>query len=128
MIAMAGLAAEMGLLMLFYLDHSLRQAEAAGAVRSRGELLSALSLGAGQRIRPMLMTSITLLVSLVPVMLNEGTGADVMKRIAAPMVGGITTALVVVLLLLPSVFALRKAYGVAAQRPIGETAEATSPE
>ena len=110
MIAMAGLAAETGLLMLFYLDHALQQAREAGRVRTRRDLLVALMQGAGQRIRPMLMTMLTLAASLVPVMLNEGTGSDVMKRIAAPMVGGITSTLLVVLVLMPSVFALWKAY------------------
>jgi Cu(I)/Ag(I) efflux system membrane protein CusA/SilA len=112
MIAMAGLAAEMGLLMLFYLDQALRQARGAGRVQGRQGLLTALTEGAGQRIRPMLMTMITLAASLVPVMLNQGTGSDVMKRIAAPMVGGIASTLLVVLVLMPAVFALWKAYRV----------------
>jgi Cu(I)/Ag(I) efflux system membrane protein CusA/SilA len=110
MIAMAGLAAEMGLLMLFYLDHALGQARARGEVRDHRALLGALTQGAGQRIRPMLMTSTTLVASLVPVMLSDGTGSDVMQRIAAPMLGGIVSALIVVLLLMPSVFALWQTY------------------
>jgi Cu(I)/Ag(I) efflux system membrane protein CusA/SilA len=110
MIAMAGLAAEMGLLMLFYLDHALRQARAAGQVKDRAGLIEALTGGATQRIRPMLMTMLTLVASLVPVMLNEGTGSDVMKRIAAPMVGGILSTLLVVLMLMPALFALSRAW------------------
>jgi len=110
MIAMAGLAAEMGLLMLFYLDHALREAQSGGKVNDRGGLILALTEGAAQRIRPMLMTMITLVASLVPVMVNEGTGSDVMKRIAAPMVGGIISTMLVVLLLMPALFALRKAW------------------
>ncbi|MGD8589414.1 MAG: CusA/CzcA family heavy metal efflux RND transporter [Chromatiales bacterium] len=110
MIAMAGLAAEMGLLMLFYLDHALRQAQAAGEVKDRAGLIAALTRGATQRIRPMLMTMLTLVASLVPVMLNQGTGSDVMKRIAAPMVGGILSTMLVVLLLMPALFALSRAW------------------
>jgi Cu(I)/Ag(I) efflux system membrane protein CusA/SilA len=110
MIAMAGLAAEMGLLMLFYLDHALRQAQARGEVNDRASLITALTDGATQRIRPMLMTMITLVASLLPVMLNEGSGSDVMKRIAAPMAGGIISTMLVVLLLMPALFALRKAW------------------
>ncbi len=99
MIAMAGLAAELGLLMLHYLDKSetSRSPEAAG---------DNIAAAASQRIRPMLMTSLTLLISLIPVMLSDGTGADVMKRIAAPMVGGTLSSLVAVLFVFPALYAL----------------------
>ncbi|MFC6633086.1 efflux RND transporter permease subunit [Microbulbifer taiwanensis] len=112
-IAMAGLAAEMGLLMLHYLSGSLgRLSGTPGRMPSAGdtqrEFPEAVALAAAQRIRPMLMTSLTLLLSLVPVMLSEGTGADVMKRIAAPMVGGTLSALAFVLLVLPALFVLWK--------------------
>lgn len=113
MIAMAGLAAEMGLLMLFYLDQALRQAPESGQLHDSRDLIRALAEGAGQRVRPILMTVLTLVASLLPVMSSDGTGADVMKRIAAPMAGGIVTALLAVLLLLPAVFALWKAYAIA---------------
>ncbi|WP_444941668.1 efflux RND transporter permease subunit [Microbulbifer sp. ZKSA004] len=96
MIAMAGLAAEMGLLMLHYLS-------AAGNNSDRGNTATVAQAAAG-RIRPMLMTSLTLLISLIPVMVSDGTGADVMKRIAAPMVGGTITTLLFVLLVMPGVF------------------------
>ncbi|WP_413662078.1 efflux RND transporter permease subunit [Microbulbifer sp. CNSA002] len=96
MIAMAGLAAEMGLLMLHYLS-------AAGNNSERGNTATVAEAAAG-RIRPMLMTSLTLLISLIPVMVSDGTGADVMKRIAAPMVGGTITTLLFVLLVMPGVF------------------------
>ncbi|GAB2897658.1 efflux RND transporter permease subunit [Microbulbifer echini] len=99
MIAMAGLAAEMGLLMLHYLsatgDNRLQQSPTA---------TKAVAQAAAGRIRPMLMTSLTLLISLIPVMVSDGTGADVMKRIAAPMVGGTITTLFFVLLVMPGVF------------------------
>ncbi|WP_308365964.1 MULTISPECIES: CusA/CzcA family heavy metal efflux RND transporter [unclassified Microbulbifer] len=107
-IAMAGLAAEMGLLMLHYLDHALEQARRRVPDMSRELFLEEVAQGAAHRIRPMLMTSLTLLISLVPVMLSGGTGADVMKRIAAPMVGGTLSALVFVLLVMPGIFVLWK--------------------
>ncbi|MCW8125961.1 efflux RND transporter permease subunit [Microbulbifer halophilus] len=99
MIAMAGLAAEMGLLMLHYLSASDPR---------RKDFPQAVAQAAAGRIRPMLMTSLTLLISLVPVMLGGGTGSDVMKRIAAPMVGGTLSALVFVLLAMPALYVLWK--------------------
>lgn len=66
---------------------------------------------ASHRIRPMLMTGLVLLLSLIPVMLSHGTGADVMKRIAAPMVGGIASTLITVLLVFSAVFAVWKSRG-----------------
>ncbi len=94
-IAMAGLAAELGLLMLHYLDRGATQ-------QSHQNIVESASL----RVRPMLMTGLTLLFSLIPVMVSDGTGADVMKRIAAPMVGGSLTSLLTVLLLFPALYVL----------------------
>ena len=111
MIALAGLAAEMGLLMLHYLDSAYRQACQRVPEMSQALLCEEVAQGAVHRIRPMLMTSLTLLISLIPVMLSDGTGADVMKRIAAPMVGGTVTALIVVLLVFPALFVLWKGAG-----------------
>jgi Cu(I)/Ag(I) efflux system membrane protein CusA/SilA len=108
MIAMAGLSAEMGLLMLHYLDHAFNDARAEGRLLNPDQLYEVVTQGAAQRIRPMLMTSLTLLISLIPVMLGSGTGADIMKRIAAPMVGGTASALITVLLVFPAVFVVWK--------------------
>ncbi|OES24443.1 efflux RND transporter permease subunit [Alteromonas macleodii] len=118
MIAMAGLAAEMGLLMLHYLDQSYN--EHLSEKSNTQTFLEKVATGASQRIRPMLMTSLTLLVSLVPVMMSDGTGADVMKRIAAPMVGGTATALIVVLLVFPAMFVLWKAPALSREVQKGE--------
>lgn len=117
MIAMAGLGAEMGLLMLLYLDLAWRHGLADGAVSNRADLARIVAEGAGQRIRPMLMTALTLFIGLIPVMLSDGTGADVMKRIAAPLVGGTASALAVVLFVFPAIFALWRGYGLSAERP-----------
>ncbi|BCX80957.1 hypothetical protein MIT9_P0535 [Methylomarinovum caldicuralii] len=95
MIALAGLSAEMGLLMLVYLDQAWRQGQA-------------VVVGAGCRLRPMLMTGLASFLGLVPILWSDGTGADVMRRIAAPMIGGIATALIVVLLVLPVWFGVWK--------------------
>jgi Cu(I)/Ag(I) efflux system membrane protein CusA/SilA len=108
MIAMAGLAAELGLLMLHYLDHALSDAQARVPHMSRALFYEEVALGAAQRIRPMLMTGMALSISLIPILLSDGTGADVMKRIAAPMVGGTASAMVVVLLVFPALFVLWK--------------------
>ena len=105
-IAVAGLAVELGLLMMLYLDLSYRRREAEQQLHEPGALRDAIVEGAGQRIRPMLMTGLALFMGLVPVMASTGTGADVMKRIAAPMVGGIATALMMVLVVYPAIFAI----------------------
>ena len=104
MIAVAGLAIELGLLMMLYLDLSWRQLQQSVDSVTQIDLKNAIVEGASQRIRPMLMTSLTLLIGLTPVMFNDGSGADVMKRIAAPMLGGVGSSLVMVLLVFPAIF------------------------
>ncbi len=108
MIALAGLDAEMGVLMMLYLGLSYRQRHNEQRLKDRRDLTEAIVEGAGRRIRPMLMTGMALLLGLVPIMWSTGSGADVMKRIAAPMVGGISSALFMVLVVFPAVFALWK--------------------
>ncbi len=108
MIAMAGLAAELGLLMLHYLHQALSEAQVRTPGMSRAQFYEEVARGAAQRIRPMLMTGLTLSLSLVPVLMSDGTGADVMKRIAAPMVGGAASALIAVMLVFPALFVLWK--------------------
>lgn len=105
-IAVAGLAVELGLLMMLYLDISYRRRQAGSRLNDPGDLRDAIVEGAGQRIRPMLMTGLALFMGLLPVMISTGTGADVMKRIAAPMLGGIATALLMVLIVFPAIFAV----------------------
>ena len=108
MIALAGLAAEMGVLMMLYLGMTYHQRQGESRLNEQRDLTEAIVEGAGRRIRPMLMTGMALLLGLVPIMWSTGSGADVMKRIAAPMVGGITSALFMVLVVFPAVFALWK--------------------
>jgi len=106
MIAVAGLSVELGLLMMLYLDISWRQALDENRLDNAAEPWQAISDGAKQRIRPMLMTGLALLMGLLPIMFSDGSGSDVMKRIAAPMLGGIGTALLLVLIAFPAFFAI----------------------
>jgi Cu(I)/Ag(I) efflux system membrane protein CusA/SilA len=110
MIALAGLDAEMGVLMMLYLGMAYKKRKADGRLQTPADLMAVIIEGAGRRIRPMIMTGLTLLLGLVPILLSDGTGADVMKRIAAPMVGGIASALFTVLILFPAIFAIWKGW------------------
>ena len=108
MIALAGVDTAMGILMMLYLGMVYRQRQADGRLQTQQDLLVVVAEGAGRRIRPMLMTGMALLLGLIPILWSEGAGADVMKRIAAPMIGGIASALITVLILFPAVFAIWK--------------------
>ncbi|MBO6754308.1 MAG: efflux RND transporter permease subunit, partial [Spongiibacter sp.] len=104
MIAVAGLAVELGLLMMVYLDIAWRDREVERRLNTRGDMAEVIQSGAGQRIRPMLMTGLSTFIGLVPILFASGTGADVMQRIAAPMVGGVISALLMVLVVYPAIF------------------------
>jgi Cu(I)/Ag(I) efflux system membrane protein CusA/SilA len=108
MIALAGLDAETGVVMLLYLTLAHRRWHAEGRLRTQGDLREAIVEGAAHRIRPKLMTVLTMMIGLVPVLWSTGTGADVMKRIAAPMVGGLVTSFLLELLVYPAVFSIWK--------------------
>jgi len=110
MIALAGVDAAMGVLMMLYLGMAYKQRQTEGRLQTHQDLMEVITEGAGRRIRPMLMTGLALLLGLIPILWSDGTGADVMKRIAAPMVGGIATALVTVLVLFPAIFAIWKGW------------------
>jgi Cu(I)/Ag(I) efflux system membrane protein CusA/SilA len=108
MIALAGLDAETGLIMLLYLENSHERFAAEGRMRSREDLWQAVHDGAVMRIRPKTMTVAATFVGLVPLMWAEGTGADVMRRLAAPMIGGVTVSFLMELLVYPVLFYLAK--------------------
>jgi Cu(I)/Ag(I) efflux system membrane protein CusA/SilA len=112
-IALAGLDAETGVVMLLYLTLADRQWRAEGRMRTQGDLREAIVEGAAKRIRPKLMTVLTMMIGLIPVLWSDGTGADVMKRIAAPMVGGLVTSFLLELTVYPAIFALWKSRGLA---------------
>jgi len=108
MIALAGLDAETGVVMLLYLDHAYDAFQAKGAMQSRADLKSAIDYGAVKRVRPKIMTASVIIAGLLPIMWSAGTGADVMKRIAAPMVGGVITSVMMELLVYPAIYYLWK--------------------
>ncbi|MGE5186742.1 MAG: efflux RND transporter permease subunit [Acidobacteriota bacterium] len=107
-IALAGLDAETGVVMLLYLTLAHRKRAADGNLRTHADLREAIVEGAAHRIRPKLMTVLTMMIGLVPVLWSAGTGADVMKRIAAPMVGGLVTSFLLELTVYPAIFAIWK--------------------
>lgn len=108
LIALAGIDAETGVVMLLYLTISDREWRAEGRMNGFGDLRESIVEGAAQRIRPKLMTVLTDMVGLLPVMLSTGTGADLMKRIAAPLVGGLATSFLLELTVYPAIFAIWK--------------------
>ncbi|MBU4412945.1 MAG: efflux RND transporter permease subunit, partial [Proteobacteria bacterium] len=107
-IALAGIDAETGVVMLLYLDLACDKWKKEGKLRTVNDLQEAIMYGAVKRIRPKLMLVGTTLLGLVPIMFSTGTGADVMKRIAAPMVGGIGTSTILELLIYPAIYMLWK--------------------
>jgi Cu(I)/Ag(I) efflux system membrane protein CusA/SilA len=104
LIALLGIDAETGVFMLLYLELAHEDAKRAGRLRNLDELREAIVQGAARRVRPKLMTFATTCIGLVPIMLATGSGSDVMKRIAAPMVGGIFTSFVLELLVYPAIY------------------------
>jgi Cu(I)/Ag(I) efflux system membrane protein CusA/SilA len=106
MIALLGLDAETGVFMLLFLDLSHDEAKREGRLRNEGELVEAIIHGAVKRVRPKAMTVLAAMLGLLPIMWSTGIGADVMKRIAAPMVGGLATSFILELLVYPAVYLL----------------------
>lgn len=106
-IALAGVAVETGVIMLVYLNQAYQDMiKRVGESFSNSELLDTILEGAGRRIRPVMMTAATIIVGLLPILYGSGTGSEVMSRIAAPMVGGMVSALLLTLLVLPTVYYL----------------------
>ncbi len=108
MIALAGLDAETGVVMLLYLTLAHRKRREQGNLRNRSDLTEAIVDGAARRVRPKLMTVLTTTIALLPILWSTGTGADVMKRIAAPMVGGLVTSFLLELTVYPAIFSVWK--------------------
>jgi Cu(I)/Ag(I) efflux system membrane protein CusA/SilA len=111
-IALAGVAVEIGVIMLVYLNQAL--AELKEKAEERAEAISddayqdALLQGAGLRVRPVMMTVATIIIGLMPILYGTGTGSEVMSRIAAPMVGGMTSAVLLTLIVLPAIYSIVK--------------------
>jgi Cu(I)/Ag(I) efflux system membrane protein CusA/SilA len=112
-IALAGVAAETGVVMILYLDHAWRTRTEGGRVPGPTDLYEAVMQGAVERVRPKMMTVTAIMAGLLPILWSSGTGASVMKRIAAPMVGGMVTSTLLTLLVIPAVYALVKERGLA---------------
>ena len=122
-IALAGLAAEFGVVMLIYLKHALEARIAAGAPANEATLVEAIDEGAVQRVRPKAMTVAVILAGLAPIMWSDGTGSEVMQRIAAPMIGGMITAPLLSMFVIPAAYLLMRRRSLAASA--GERAAPT---
>jgi Cu(I)/Ag(I) efflux system membrane protein CusA/SilA len=107
-IALAGLDAQTGVVMLLYLTIAHREREADGRLGTPHDLEEAIVEGAARRIRPKLMTVVAMTAGLLPLLWSSGSGADLMKRIAAPMVGGLASSFALELLVYPALFAIWK--------------------
>jgi len=114
-IALAGVAAETGAVMLIYADQALavRQADCRREQRTlgRADLDGAIIEGAAERVRPKIMTVTSIVVGLVPILWNDGTGSEVMQRIAVPMIGGMASSILLTLLVIPAIYGLIKGRG-----------------
>ncbi|MBI5634229.1 MAG: efflux RND transporter permease subunit, partial [Nitrospirae bacterium] len=108
MIALAGLDAETGVVMLLYLDLAYDKWKKDGKLNTEQDLREAIMFGAVKRIRPKLMTVGVILAGLVPILFSHGAGSDIMKRIAAPMVGGVVTSEILELTIYPAIYLIWK--------------------
>ena len=112
LIALAGIAAETASIMMVYLDQAYRQRLSAGQMNGRADLTAAVMEGSAQRLRPMLMTVGANVLGLMPVMWSSGTGADTMKRISAPLIGGLASAILLTLVILPAIYTIWRGFAV----------------
>jgi copper/silver efflux system protein len=118
-IALAGVAAETGVVMLIYLDHAWEtikaQRAAEGGKPTLADLYAAIMEGAVERVRPKMMTVVAIMAGLLPIMWGSGTGSEVMRRIAAPMVGGMISSTILTLIVIPAIYALVKEFALRRQ-------------
>jgi Cu(I)/Ag(I) efflux system membrane protein CusA/SilA len=112
LIALMGVDAETGVFMLLYLDLAYNEMQAKGSMNTRQQLDEAIVHGAVKRLRPKVMTVAVLFMALIPIMWSTGTGADVMKRIAAPMIGGIFTSFILELVVYPAIYGIWRWYAI----------------
>jgi len=123
-IALAGVAAETGVIMLIYLDHAWEARTRNGQTPTMSDLQAAILEGAVERVRPKMMTVTAITAGLLPILWGDGAGASVMKRIAAPMVGGMVSSTVLTLVVIPAVYALWRRREVRGSEPTAVTGEA----
>jgi Cu(I)/Ag(I) efflux system membrane protein CusA/SilA len=121
-IALAGVAAETGVVMLIYLDNALEELKAKREQEGRpftlDDLYEAIMTGAVERVRPKMMTVAAIMAGLLPIMWSHGTGAEVMQRIAVPMIGGMVSSTLLTLIVIPSIYAVIKEFGIKAPRAV----------
>jgi len=123
-IALAGVAAETGVVMLIYLDIAYRKYKSRyGEAFSKRHLQEAIEEGAALRVRPKMMTVVAIMAGLMPIMWSHGTGSQVMKRIAAPMVGGMVSATILTLIVVPAIYGLWKEWNLPKDYSVQETDE-----
>lgn len=119
-IALAGVAAETGVIMLIYLDHAWAEIKRACAAEKRDptreDLARAIMIGAVDRVRPKVMTVVAIMAGLLPILWSTGTGSEVMRRIAVPMVGGMVSSTVLTLVVIPAIYGLVKGWSLPARR------------
>jgi Cu(I)/Ag(I) efflux system membrane protein CusA/SilA len=116
-IALVGVSAEIGVVMLVYLDEAYERRVRAGRMTTAHALREAILEGAVQRVRPVMMTVAAIMGGLLPIMWTTGTGADVMKRIAAPMIGGMVSSTILTLLVIPVLYALWRGWSLPIEAP-----------
>ncbi len=125
-IALAGVAAETGVIMLIYLDHALvevrERRSQEGKAFTRADLHEAIMLGAVERVRPKIMTVVAIMAGLLPILWNTGTGSEVMQRIAVPMIGGMVSSTVLTLLVIPAIYGLVKGWRLPPAKETGSVA------
>jgi Cu(I)/Ag(I) efflux system membrane protein CusA/SilA len=116
-IALAGVAAEISVILLVFLEQVTARYQREGRLRPRRDLDQAVREGSSLRVRPILMTTATTILALLPIMWGSGTGSETMRRIAAPMIGGTVSAIVLALLVMPVVFAIVRGIRLPAEEP-----------
>ncbi len=130
-IALAGVAAETGVIMLLYLENSWAERRARamqdGRRITRADLDAAVMEGAVDRVRPKIMTVVAIMAGLLPILWNEGTGSEVMQRIAVPMIGGMVSSTVLTLLVIPAIYSLVKGWSLSAREPAARVAASVHP-
>ena len=131
-IALAGVAAETGVVMLIYLDSAMKELkekrDVEGRHFTRDDLHAAIMSGAVERVRPKMMTVAAIMAGLLPIMWSHGTGAEVMQRIAVPMIGGMVSSTFLTLIVIPAIYAVIKGVGLrsAATVPVDSLERAPS--
>lgn len=123
-IALAGVAAETGVIMLIYLDHALIEGKARSIVQGRqftkDDLHAAIMVGAVDRVRPKMMTVIAIMAGLLPILWSTGAGSEVMQRIAVPMIGGMVSSTILTLVVIPAVYGIVKGWGLPRNKTHGD--------